>query len=56
MLKELLADSQTLTTCLRAVHELWDGSRDVATASLVENWIDQAERRTWFLLETVTGA
>jgi starvation-inducible DNA-binding protein len=34
------------------VHGLCDDSRDVATASLLENWIDQAQRRIWFLFET----
>ena len=53
MLAELCADNQQLTRSLRAAHAVCDESNDVATASLIENWIDQTERRTWFLFETV---
>jgi starvation-inducible DNA-binding protein len=53
MLGEVCADNQRLTQFLRAAHELCDRYNDVATASLVEVWIDQTERRTWFLAETV---
>ena len=53
MLAELRADNQQLTRSLRATHEICDRHNDVATASLIENWIDQAERRTWFLTETL---
>jgi starvation-inducible DNA-binding protein len=53
MLSELHADSLELTRNLRATHELCDKHNDVATASLIENWIDETERRTWFLLEIV---
>ena len=49
MLAELCADSQQLTRSLRAAHAVCDEYQDVATASLIENWIDEAERRTWFL-------
>ena len=52
MLAELTADNQQLTRALRHSHEVCDQHNDVATASLIENWIDQAERRTWFLFET----
>ena len=52
MLAELTADNQQLTRSLRHSHEVCDRHRDLATASLIENWIDQAERRTWFLFET----
>ncbi|WP_165227037.1 Dps family protein [Aquisphaera insulae] len=52
MLAELAADNQELTRLLRAAHDVCDEHRDVATASLIENWIDEAERRTWFLFET----
>jgi starvation-inducible DNA-binding protein len=52
MLGELLADSQQLTSFLRSTHETCDQHNDVATASLIEVWIDQTERRTWFLSET----
>ncbi len=48
MLAELLADNQGVTTWLRSVHDTCESLQDVATASLVENWIDQTERRTWF--------
>jgi starvation-inducible DNA-binding protein len=48
---ELLADNQRLTTYLRSAHEVCESANDVATASLIENWIDQTERRTWFLAE-----
>jgi starvation-inducible DNA-binding protein len=51
MLAELQEDSLALVANLRELHELCDRCRDVATASLVEVWIDEAERRTWFLFE-----
>src|ERR1700688_3587802 len=51
MLTELCADNQRLTRFLRSTHELCDRHNDVATASLIETWIDQTERRTWFLAE-----
>jgi starvation-inducible DNA-binding protein len=54
MLAELAADNRALTASLRQTHELCDEHNDVATASLIENWIDQTERRTWFLSE-ITG-
>jgi starvation-inducible DNA-binding protein len=53
MLKELNDDNQALTRYLRSTHEACDKYNDVATASLIENWIDQSERRTWFLSEIV---
>jgi starvation-inducible DNA-binding protein len=53
MLTELCADNQHLTKFLRASHELCERYNDVATASLIEVWIDQTERRTWFLAETI---
>jgi starvation-inducible DNA-binding protein len=43
---------QGLTTRLREVHDLCGEYHDVTTASLIENWIDESERRTWFLFET----
>ena len=52
MLSELSTDNQTLTRSLRVTHEICDRHNDVATASLIEIWIDEAERRTWFLSET----
>ncbi|HMI52361.1 MAG TPA: DNA starvation/stationary phase protection protein [Candidatus Saccharimonadales bacterium] len=51
MLSELCDDNRQLTEFLRAAHEVCNTHRDVATASLIETWIDQAERRTWFLSE-----
>jgi len=51
MLGELCADNQHLTRSLRSTHEVCDRHHDVATASLIENWIDETERRTWFLAE-----
>lgn len=51
MLSELSADNQKLTQSLRAIHEMCDRNHDVATASLIEVWIDETERRTWFLSE-----
>ena len=53
MLSELRADNQELTRNLRSTHELCEKHTDVATASLIENWIDETERRTWFLSEIV---
>ncbi|WP_407178795.1 Dps family protein [Bradyrhizobium sp. STM 3562] len=52
MLAELRGDNQQLTKEMRQVHQLCDEYGDVATASLLENWIDETERRTWFLYET----
>jgi starvation-inducible DNA-binding protein len=51
MLAELREDNQTLAARLREVHEVVDEMRDIATASLIENWIDETERRVWFLYE-----
>ncbi len=51
MLAELREDNQSLAARLREVHEVVDEVRDIATASLIENWIDETERRTWFLFE-----
>jgi starvation-inducible DNA-binding protein len=51
MLGELAADNLQLTRFLRSTHEICDRHNDVATASLIENWIDESERRTWFLSE-----
>jgi starvation-inducible DNA-binding protein len=55
MLAELCADNQALTRYFRSAHETCDKYDDVATASLIEVWIDQTERRTWFLSEIVAG-
>ena len=51
MLAELSRDNQQLTQSLRAVHAVCEENNDVATASLIEVWIDETERRTWFLSE-----
>jgi starvation-inducible DNA-binding protein len=53
MLTELCADNQTLIRLLRATHEICDRHEDVATVSLIENWIDETEPRTWFVFEIV---
>ncbi len=53
MLRELCDDNQQLTRSLRAAHEVCDEHGDVATTSLIEVWIDETERRTWFLFETI---
>src|ERR1700686_3468734 len=53
MLVELRADNLELTRNLRSTHELCEKHNDVATAGLIENWIDETERRTWFLSEIV---
>src|SRR5271168_213248 len=52
MLAELREDNVALTGRLREVHELIDELRDIATASLIENWIDENELRVWFLFES----
>jgi starvation-inducible DNA-binding protein len=52
MLAELRDDNQALVARLREVHDMVDEHRDIATASLIENWIDETERRTWFLFES----
>ena len=51
MLAELREDNKTLTARFREAHDVCDEHGDVASASLIENWIDETERRTWFLFE-----
>jgi starvation-inducible DNA-binding protein len=51
MIAELRDDNAILTQNMRKVHSLCDEAGDVATASLLENWIDESEKRTWFLFE-----
>ena len=51
MLAELREDNRALAARLRAVHGICDDGRDIASASLIEVWIDETERRTWFLFE-----
>jgi len=53
MLGDLRTDNRELTRFLRITHEVCEKYNDVATASLIENWIDETERRTWFLSEIV---
>ncbi len=52
MLAELRDDNMQFISFLRQTHGLCDEHGDVATASLIENWIDEAERRVWFLFES----
>jgi starvation-inducible DNA-binding protein len=52
MLAELRDDNKRLVSEMRRTHEVCDEYNDVATASLIEVWIDEAERRTWFLYES----
>ena len=52
MLAELMDDNKTLAARLREAHNVCDEHRDVATASFIEVWIDETERRAWFLFET----
>jgi len=54
MMAELRDDNAQLTRFLRSVHEVCEKHNDVATASMIEVWIDQSERRTWFLSQ-ITG-
>jgi len=56
MLAELRDDNQSLVANLRETHGLCDEEGDVASASLLENWIDEAERRVWFLFESTRHA
>ncbi|HEY2889159.1 MAG TPA: ferritin-like domain-containing protein, partial [Dongiaceae bacterium] len=51
MLAELREDNKQLAANMRTLHDLCDEHGDVATASLIEVWIDEAERRVWFLFE-----
>jgi starvation-inducible DNA-binding protein len=52
MLAELRDDNKMLAARLREAHDLCDEHRDIASASLIEVWIDETERRTWFLFES----
>jgi starvation-inducible DNA-binding protein len=56
MLRELMNDNKKIVEFLREAHETADEHKDVATASLIEVWIDQAEKRTWFLFEASRAA
>src|SRR5947208_11874457 len=52
MLAELRDDNKQLAVHMRTLHELCDEHNDIATASLIENWVDETEQRTWFLFES----
>jgi len=52
MLAELCEDNRQLTIAFRKAHDVCEEMRDVATASLIEVWIDETERRSWFLFES----
>ncbi len=56
MIRELCADNRAMVANMRAAHEVCDNNKDVATASLLENYIDETERRTWFLFEATRDA
>jgi starvation-inducible DNA-binding protein len=51
MLAELREDNQSLVARMREAHGVCEDHRDIATASLIEMWIDETERRSWFLFE-----
>ena len=55
MLKELMDDNKAVIANFREAHEIADKHDDVATASLLENFIDEAEKRCWFLFEATRG-
>jgi starvation-inducible DNA-binding protein len=56
MLKELMNDNKKVAQAMRKVHQVCDEHDDIATASLIEVWIDQTEKRTWFLFEAARNA
>jgi len=51
MLSELWEDNKSLVLSMRSLHDLCDDAGDVATTSVLENWIDETQRRSWFLYE-----
>jgi starvation-inducible DNA-binding protein len=51
MLRQLVADNKSVAEAMRKAHKLCDDKEDVATASMIEVWLDETERRTWFLFE-----
>ena len=51
MLSELWEDNKSLVLSMRSLHNLCDDAGDVATTSVLENWIDETQRRSWFLYE-----
>ena len=56
MLQELMLDNKAMAAAMRETHKICDDHEDVATASLLEVYIDETERRTWFLFEAMQGA
>ena len=52
MLAELCEDNKTIVSILREAHGVCEEHKDIATTSLIEVWIDETERRTWFLFES----
>jgi len=56
MLAELKEDNFALSQRMRQIHNVCDEHGDIATASLIENWIDETESRSWFLFETTRRA
>ena len=56
MLRELMEDNKAIAASMREAHEICDDNDDVASASLLEVYIDETERRTWFLFEASRGA
>jgi starvation-inducible DNA-binding protein len=52
MLSELFEDNKALALSMKAIHALTDDAGDVATTSVLENWVDETERRSWFLRES----
>ena len=56
MLAELAEDNKTMAARLREAHNVCEEHRDVATTSLIEVWIDETERRAWFLFEATRRA
>lgn len=56
MLRELMADNKAMAEAMRDAHEICDDANDVATASLLEEYIDATEKRVWFLFEATREA
>jgi len=56
MLRELMNDNKKVAADMRKAHEICEDHDDPATASLIENWLDQTEKRTWFLFEASRAA
>ncbi len=56
MLNELMEDNKACATSMREVHKLCDDAEDSGTAGLLETFIDETEKRTWFLFEAARGA